>query len=92
MLYFDNKQREILTKVSKDLNLPEEVVTAAYFSMWQCIREKCKELDLNDATKEEFEATRHSFVVPKIGRLYADWWIIYAMQMKRKNKIIRDGE
>lgn len=60
----------ILQKISLELNLPLEVVKAAYESYWKFIRETVKILPLKeDLNEEEFSKLRTNFNIPSIGKL-----------------------
>ena len=61
---------EAIEQVSKELNLPYEVVNLAYKSYWKFIRETIKKLPLkNKLSKKEFEKLRTNFNIPSIGKL-----------------------
>lgn len=62
--------RDLFIKVSKELNIPEEVVREAYVSYWKYIRQTIQELPLKeDLTEEEFNKLRTNFNIPSIGKL-----------------------
>lgn len=61
---------EIKTKVSKELNIPYEVVDRAYNSFWLFIKQTIKELPLKEnLTEEEFSELRTNFNIPSLGKL-----------------------
>ena len=63
--------KEILSKVSSDLSLPERVVDRAYKSYWKVIREHIVSLPLKeDLTDEEFLKLQPNVNIPSIGKLY----------------------
>lgn len=62
--------KEKAEEVSKKLDLPLEVVEAAYESFWLFIRESIKELPLKeDLTEEEFKDLQPNFNIPSLGKL-----------------------
>lgn len=64
------KYSSILEKVSKELNIPEEVVDRAYKSYWEFIKEKIQSLPLKeDISEEEFSKLRTNFNIPALGKL-----------------------
>lgn len=76
---------EIINKVSKDLNLPAEVVKEAYMSFWGFIRESIQSLPLKeDLTEEEFAKLKVNFNIPSIGKLYVTYPRYVAMKKRSK--------
>lgn len=64
------KYDEIFDKVSKELNIPKEVVELAYKSYWEFIRLKIKDLPLKeDLSEEEFSKLKTNFNIPSLGKL-----------------------
>lgn len=64
----------ILEKVAKDRDLPIEVITVAYRSMWEHMLFRIKELPhLHEVSEEEFKQLRTSFNIPSIGKFYTSW-------------------
>lgn len=62
--------RDIIITVSKELNIPKEVVNRAYKSYWEFIRSTIKSLPLKDDLEEkEFEELRTNFNIPSLGKL-----------------------
>lgn len=62
---------DIIKEVSKELSLPEDVVTKAYMSFWEFIRNSIQELPLKeDLTEEEFNKLKVNYNIPSIGKLY----------------------
>lgn len=60
----------IIDKVSKELNIPVEVVDAAYKSYWKFIKQTIQSLPLkNDIDEEEFAKLRTNFNIPSLGKL-----------------------
>ena len=63
-------RQEVIQQVSKDLNIPLEVVNEAYNSFWGFIRSKIIELPLKeDLSEEEFSKLRTNFNIPSLGKL-----------------------
>ena len=61
---------DIIGKVSKELDIPVEVVDAAYKSYWKFIRQTIQSLPLkDDIDEEEFAKLRTNFNIPSLGKL-----------------------
>lgn len=64
------KYTELVSTVSKELNIPEEVVDRAYKSYWEFIKTTIQDLPLKeDINEEEFSKLRTNFNVPSLGKL-----------------------
>ena len=64
------KYREIISKVSKELDLPEELVKGTYNNYWGFIRDTIEQLPLKeDLTQDEFSALRTSINIPSLGKI-----------------------
>ena len=62
---------EIITQVSKDLNLPRRIVDRTYRAYWRVIREHITALPLKkDLTDEEFLKLQPNVNIPSIGKLH----------------------
>lgn len=62
--------KEIVSKVAKEVNLPEEVVLKTYNAYWRFIRESIQQLPLKDnLSEEEFKLLKTNFNIPSIGKL-----------------------
>lgn len=73
-MIYDKLFQRVIKDVSKKLNLPQEVITVAYRSYWEFIREEIQKLELKyDITEEEFNQLRTNFNIPSIGKLYLTW-------------------
>lgn len=60
----------IITQVSKELNLPFNVVDRTFKSYWKFIRDTIKELPLKeDISEEEFNKLKTNFNIPSLGKL-----------------------
>lgn len=65
---------DIFNIVSKELNIPVEVVSKAYKSYWEFIRKIIESLPLKDnISEEEFSKLRTNFNIPSLGKLCVTW-------------------
>lgn len=65
---------DIIGKVSKELDIPVEVVDAAYKSYWKFIKQTIQSLPLkDDIDEEEFAKLRTNFNIPSLGKLCVTW-------------------
>ena len=65
---------DIIGKVSKELNIPKEVVDVAYKSYWDFIKQTIQSLPLkDDIDEEEFAKLRTNFNIPSLGKLCVTW-------------------
>lgn len=87
------KYQEAIEEVSKELDLPQEVVKKAYESFWRFIKNHIKELPLKeDLSEEEFNQLRCNFNIPSIGKLACTYERFKAIGEKFKHiQGIRDG-
>ena len=61
---------DIISAVSKELDIPREVVDLAYKSYWKFIKQTIQELPLKeDINEEEFSKLRTNFNVPSLGTM-----------------------
>lgn len=61
---------DIIGKVSKELNIPKEVVDAAYKSYWDFIKQTIQSLPLkDDIDEEEFAKLGTNFNIPSLGKM-----------------------
>lgn len=68
------KYPDIINKVSQEVNIPKEVVNAAYKSYWEFIKKTIQSLPLKeDISEEEFDKLRTNFNIPSLGKLYVTW-------------------
>lgn len=68
------KYPDILKLLSEELNLPEEVVDAAYKSFFVFIKQTIEDLPLKEElTEEEFNNLRTNFNIPAIGKLHCTY-------------------
>lgn len=60
----------LVTKISKELNLPYRIVDKVYKSYWRFIRDTIQKLPLKDNISEaEFQRLRTNFNIPSLGKL-----------------------
>lgn len=61
---------DLVTQLSKELNLPPRVVDKVYKSYWKFIRDSIQGLPLKeDISEEEFQKLRTNFNIPSLGKL-----------------------
>ncbi len=64
------KYSDIVTQIAQELNLPPEVVDAAYKSYWMFIKQTIQSLPLKeDINEEEFTRLRTNFNIGSLGKL-----------------------
>lgn len=64
------KYTDLISIVSRELDIPEEVVEKAYKSYWIFIKETIQSLPLKeDIDEEEFSKLRTNFNIPSLGKL-----------------------
>lgn len=64
------KYTDLVSIVSRELDIPEEVVEKAYKSYWIFIKETIQSLPLKgDINEEEFSKLRTNFNIPSLGKL-----------------------
>ena len=62
--------QQIITQVSKDLNLSYDIVDKTYKSFWLFVRHSIQSLPLKeDLTEEEFNALKTNINIPSLGKL-----------------------
>lgn len=65
---------DLLDDVSKELDLPKEIVKKTYIQYWKFIRNSISSLPLKeDLTEDEFSKLRVNFNIPSIGKLYCTY-------------------
>lgn len=66
--------QETVESLSKELEIPEEVVDYAYKSFFEFIRETIVSLPLKDELSEEdFNKLRPNFNIPSLGKLHCTY-------------------
>jgi len=82
--------KQILQKVSKEIDIPYDVVNKAYSSYWKFVRETITSLPLKeDLTKDEFLKLRTNFNVPSLGKLNCTYERM--MGVKKRYKRTKEG-
>ena len=68
------KYSDIISKVSKELNVPIELVENTYKAYWNFIRVTIEKLPLKtELTQLEYMNLRTSINIPSLGKLYVTW-------------------
>lgn len=68
------KYKDIIKKLSSEMNLEEEVVDAAYRSFFEFIRETISALPLKeDLTEDQFKELKTNFNIPALGKLHCTY-------------------
>ena len=68
------KYSDIISKVSKDLNLPRELVENTYKAYWIFIRDTIEELPLKtELTQDEYVNLRTNINIPSLGKLHCTY-------------------
>lgn len=79
------KYPSIVETLSKELNIPEEVVDAAYKSFFAFIRKVISDLPLKeDLSEEEFNKLRTNFNIPALGKLHCTYERYLGMKERQK--------
>lgn len=61
---------DIIGKVSQEMRIPPEVVSTAYKSYWEFIKQTIQSLPLkDDISEEEFAKLRTNYNIPSLGKL-----------------------
>lgn len=82
---------DIVYKVSKELNLPVEIVDKTYKAYWLCIKQSIQSLPLQDSvnySKEEFDKLHTNFNIPSIGKLSCTYDRI--QNLKKRYKLLKN--
>ena len=68
------KYSDIISKVSKELNVPRELVENTYKAYWNFIRVTLEKLPLKtELSQEKYRNLRTSINIPSLGKLYVTW-------------------
>lgn len=82
------KYTDVISTVSKELNIPEEVVSKAYKSYWEFIKETIQALPLKeDINEDEFSNLRTNFNIPSLGKLVCTFDNV--QRVKRRFKYVK---
>jgi len=77
---------KIAGEVSKELNIPKEVVLVAYRSFFQFSREVFANIPFEELkTPEDLEKYRVSINVPFLGKFYSNWNRVVHTRIKKEN-------
>lgn len=83
--------KDIIIEVSKELNLPIDLVDKTYKSYWRVIRDYIQSIPLKDIkTEEDFNKLRTNINVVSLGKLYTSWNKIVGLNKKYSYK--KDGK
>ena len=81
--------KPIFEQVSRETDIPEEVVKTAYNLFWKFVRETISALPLKDElTEEEFMDLKCNFNVPSLGKLCCTY--DRYIGMKKRNKYLME--
>ena len=76
---------DIVGKVSRELNLPKEVVDKAYKAYWLLIKNHIQSLPLKENLNEEdFAKLRTNFNIPSLGKLTCTYDRMLGMKKRLK--------
>lgn len=79
---------DIIGKVSQEMGIPPEVVSTAYKSYWEFIKQTIQSLPLkDDISEEEFAKLRTNYNIPSLGKLTCTFDRM--MGVKKRFKYIR---
>ena len=79
---------DIVGKVSRELNLPKEVVDKTYKAYWLFIKNHIQSLPLKENLNEEdFSKLRTNFNIPSLGKLSCTYDRM--LGMKKRYKLIK---
>lgn len=73
-MIYDKLFQKAIKEVSITTKIPQEVITIAYRSYWEFVRETIEQLPLKEVkTEEDFNKLRTNFNIPGIGKLFLTW-------------------
>lgn len=76
---------EIVSKLSKELNIPEKVVDTAYKSFFSFMREVISNLPLKEnLTEDGFNRLKTNFNLPALGKLHCTYERYLGMKDQKK--------
>lgn len=77
---------EIINKVSKEINVPPDIVDKVYKAYWLYIKESIQQLPLKeDLTEAEFMKLRPNFNIPSLGKLCCTYDRYLGVKSRFKN-------
>lgn len=81
--------QETINKLSRELNLPPDVVEKAYKAYWMFIKSIAEQVPLKeDMDEKTFSKLRPNFNIPNLGKLACTY--NRYVGLKKKNKLIQD--
>lgn len=81
---------KVIIKLSKELNLPYEVIENSYKAYWEYIKETIKNIPLDkELTEEEFNKYKTNFNIPNLGKLVCTY--DRYKNIKKRIKIIKEN-
>lgn len=81
--------KETINRISRDLNLPPDVIKRAYKAFWMFIRQTAEQMPLKENINEEtFKKLRLNFNIPNLGKLACTY--DRYLGLNKKNKLIKD--
>lgn len=83
------KYSEIVEQISRELDLPIELVNKTYRAYWLFIKNKVQSLPIESIdTEEEFSKLRPNINIPSLGKLYISTERF--CNMKKRYKLIKE--
>lgn len=80
--------QETINKLSKELNLPPDVVEKSYKAYWMFIKFTAEQVPLKkDMDEKAFSKLRPNFNIPNLGKLACTY--NRYVGLKKRNKLIR---
>lgn len=81
--------QQTIDRLSRELNLPTDVVVKSYKAYWLFIRQTIEELPLKeDIDEETFSKLRTNFNIPNLGKLACTYERYIGI--KKKHKVIQE--
>lgn len=79
--------QKIIDRLSRELNLPQDVIINTYKSYWAYIKNTIENLPLKeDLTEQDFNKLKVNFNIPNLGKLGFDYKRY--LGVKKRNKLI----
>lgn len=77
---------QIIETISKNENIPKEVVEKVYKMYWKFVKEYISSMPLDsDISEEEFHELRTSINIPSLGKFNCPYYKYKAIKNKIKN-------
>lgn len=81
--------QQTIDRLSRELNLPTDVVVKSYKAYWLFIRQTIEELPLKeDMNEETFSRLRTNFNIPNLGKLACTYERYIGI--KKKHKVMQE--